>query len=93
LLELNEKALCFTPSRKWEKVKEPKFFELVSRSESSKTQAGDLCKAENELYEQALLSGHAYSLIFGPCENHITRVCILRGLWRTDSKKVISAPS
>ena len=78
---------------KWEKVKEPKFIEIFSKSESVMTRAEDLCKAENELYVKAKLDGHAYSLLFGPCETNVVRVCILKGLWRTDGKKTISVPS
>ena len=93
-LVLSERALCLSPKLKWEKVKSPIFIELVSNSSDPMVIAQDLCKAENNIYAKAKLEGHAYSLIFGPCEGNIVRVCVIKGLWRSDGKKTISlAPS
>ena len=65
----------------------------ASASKSAKQAAIDLCIAENEIYEKAKLHGHAYSIIFGPCSFNLSRFCLVRGLWRTNSRKTISVPS
>jgi len=75
------------------KVKEPEFIELVVTASCKMKAAELLCKAENELFTSAKLSGHAYSIIFGPSEHDRVRLCIIKGLWRSDGKKAISVPS
>ena len=93
MLEFSERAHCLGQDASWTFTKKPIFIELLSKSSSLKVMAEDLCKVENEIYEKAHLKGHAYSLIFGPCEPGIVRVCVIKGLWRKGSKKTISVPS
>ena len=92
-LEVSEVCYCFKSDLSWHKTKQIEFLELRSKSVDPMQAAADICAAENEIYEKASLHGQAYSLLFGPCDPHISRVCVLRGLWRSDSKKTISAPS
>jgi len=92
-LKMSEVGHFFNASQKWEKGRKPIFLELISQSSDPATMATDLCKEENRIYESAGLSGHAYSLIFGPCESGIVRVCVMRGLWRDGYKKTISSLS
>lgn len=90
---MSEVGFFVNVSRQWEKGKKPVFLELISQSKDPATMSTDLCKEENDIYEKAKLSGHAYSLIFGPCEPGVVRVCIIRGLWREGYKKTISSLS